>query len=80
MANVMAILCTLALRFLFALENKRRDAMKADAIRRGVGLAVFEEYSVVETVDIDGQGERKRIDRMYLDLTDGENLAFRYVL
>lgn len=54
--------------------------MKAEARRKGVGAAAFEEYMTVETTDLDGGLRQRRVDKMYLDLTDGENLAFRYIL
>ena len=34
----------------------------------------------VETRGKDGELIRSRVDKMFLDLTDRENLAFRYVL
>ena len=80
MAALVSVSCTLALRYLFARENHRRDAMKAEAMRTGASMAPFNEWSLVETVGPDGKIIRRKLDKMYLDLTDGENLAFRYVL
>lgn len=80
MAELPAISCTFALRYLFARENRKREGMKAEALRTGVSLAAFEEYSMVETTDDEGKVVRRKIDKMYLDLTDTENIAFRYVL
>lgn len=70
----------LALRWLFVRENRRRDAMKAEAIARGESTSRFEDHAVVDTTDKDGNPIQMRVDKMYLDLTDKENLAFRYVL
>lgn len=80
MSFLASILCTLALWYMFVQENKRRDALKAEATRSGVGIALHEEHAVIDTTDLEGKGIRKRVDKMYLDLTDGENLAFRYAL
>ncbi len=55
-------------------------AEKQDAQRTKTGLASHEEYALVTTAVTTGKGFRGRIDKMYLDLTDGENLAFRYVV
>ncbi len=55
--------------------------MREDARRSGVGVGRFEEWAWVETVDGDhGSVRRRKVDKTYLDLTDGENLSFRYVL
>ena len=75
-----AIACTFAQRTLYARENRKRDSMKREALRAGTNFAVFEEYMMVETTDSDGKVHQRKVDKMYLDLTDGENLAFRYVL
>ena len=80
MSHLCAILCTLATRWLLARENARRDALKAEAQRTGKGLSAFEETAEVETADKDGKVIKMRVDKAYLDLTDKENLAFRYVL
>lgn len=80
MAALVSIFSTVALEFLFSRENKRRDALKAQALRSGVGLSAFDEYAFVESRDDEGKTTRRKVDKMYLDLTDGENLAFRYVL
>ncbi|KAJ3558280.1 hypothetical protein NM688_g1012 [Phlebia brevispora] len=80
MTAIITELLILTLRTMFWKENKRRDALKAEAERTGERLAAFEEYMVAETVDDDGKVLTRRVDKMYLDLTDGENLAFRYVL
>ena len=76
LSAVVSILCTLALRFLFSVENKRRDHLNA----LSPGSPEFEEYSLVETIDRDGKVVRRQVDKMFLDMSDKENLAFRYVL
>ncbi len=73
-------LLALLMRILFERENKRRDGLKAEALRIGEGTGAFAESMLVETVDVDGKVYKRRVDKMYLDLTDGENLVFRYVL
>lgn len=80
MSHLCSIICLLILRWIFVSENKRREAMKAEAISRGEGLSRFEDYAIVDTTDKDGNPIQMRVDKMYLDLTDKENLAFRYVL
>ena len=80
MSHLCAILCTIATRWVLVRENARRDALKAEAQRTGKGLSAFEETAEVETTDKDGRIIRTRVDKMYLDLTDKENLAFRYVI
>lgn len=54
--------------------------MKEEAMRSGVGKDKFEEYAEVETTDAEGKMIKQRVDKMFLDMTDKENLAFRYVL
>lgn len=68
------------LRWHFVSENKRRDAMKAAAEANGESLSRFGDYAMVQTTDKDGKHIEMRVHKMYLDLTDQENLAFRYVL
>ncbi|KAI5121702.1 hypothetical protein M0805_002095 [Coniferiporia weirii] len=80
MSHLCAILCTLALRSLFVRENARRDALRAEAEASGKSLAAFENFAFVETTDKDGNVIQSRVDKTFLDLTDKENLAFRYVL
>ena len=80
MANLVSIACTIGLRCLFSRENKRRDIARASALHTGVGHAAFEEFVAVKVYDSEGREVERRMDKMYLDLTDGENLAFRYVL
>ena len=44
-----------------------------------MGAEDFEDFQVVEIMK-DGKVIRERVDKTFLDLTDRENLAFRYVL
>ncbi|KAK7981292.1 MFS general substrate transporter [Apiospora saccharicola] len=60
------------LRYLLNKENKRRDAL--------LGPTAHEDYGYVEMVDSDGRGTRQKVAKAMLDLTDGQNLAFRYAL
>lgn len=53
-------------------ENKRRDALGE--------VHVQEEYGYVERVDDKGHVRRQKVDRGMLDMTDRENLSFRYAL
>ena len=69
----------IATRQILDAENKRRDRLKAEAERTGVGKEKFEDWAIVE-VEKDGKIVKEKVDKSFLDLTDGENLAFRYVL
>ena len=80
MSALVAVAATIVLRTLFARENQRRDIMYEDARRSGRSTVEFEEWAEVQEVDDEGRLHRRRVDKMFLDLTDGENLAFRYVL
>ncbi|KAK4542352.1 hypothetical protein LTR36_006808 [Oleoguttula mirabilis] len=62
----------LALRWYLVRENKRRDQLAAQGVIREVG--------VVTHVEEDGSKTEEVVDARQLDLTDRENLAFRYVL
>lgn len=59
----------LALRTLLSRENARRDKLQGGRPR------AEDEYGWVE---VDGQ--RRKVDNALLDMTDRENLSFRYVL
>lgn len=72
--------CTLALRYLFARENQRRDALRAEAERTGDGQEKFQSWAYVEIQGKDGAVSKRKVDKAFLDMTDKENLAFRYVL
>ena len=54
------------------MENRRRDALQA--------FQAHEEYGYLEKVDFEGQVVRQKINKGMLDMTDRQNLAFRYAL
>jgi len=54
-------------------ENKRRDRLRSEGHYQ-------EEYGYVERPDEQGKLVKQRVDKALLDLTDRENLAFRYPL
>ncbi|KAK7998474.1 hypothetical protein PG989_006514 [Apiospora arundinis] len=58
--------------YLLSKENKRRDSLPE---RLG-----HEDYGYVEKVDSEGRVTRQRVPKAMLDLTDKQNLAFRYAL
>ena len=60
---------------MFVAENKRRDALKA-----AKQIDDDDEFGYVEKVDEHGNHIKERVDKALLDLTDKENLSFRYVL
>jgi len=64
----------LTLRWYLQRENKRRDAMQASLGKEQ------DMFGYVERVDEKGQVVRQKVEKALLDLTDRENLAFRYVL
>ncbi|KAF8343124.1 MFS general substrate transporter [Cantharellus anzutake] len=64
----------LTLRWYLQRENKRRDQLQA-------GLANEDDmFGYVERADEKGQVVRQKVEKALLDLTDRENLSFRYVL
>lgn len=65
-------LIILAIRYVLDTENKRRDALQASS--------AHDEYGYVEKADSDGQIIRQKVDKAMLDLTDRQNLSFRYAL
>jgi len=71
--------CTILLliiRYILVRENKRRDRLAADPNFSGDQ----DEVGVIEVIGEDGKKSFKKVDRAFLDLTDRENLQFRYVL
>ncbi|KAK8091377.1 MFS general substrate transporter [Apiospora kogelbergensis] len=60
------------LRYILSKENKRRDALPESI--------AHDDYGYVEKVDSSGQVTRQKVPKAMLDLTDGQNLAFRYAL
>jgi len=64
----------LALRVYLQRENKRRDAIQATSGKSD------HEFGYVERTGDDGQIIRQRVEKALLDITDRENMSFRYVL
>lgn len=62
----------LAIRYVLNKENKRRDALDASH--------AHEDYGYIEKVDSEGKMVRQKVDKGLLDMTDRENLSFRYAL
>ena len=63
----------LYIRYYLNKENKRRDGLVA------AGKEI-QEIGIVESTNIDGHHVDHAVDNNQLELTDRENLAFRYVL
>ena len=61
-----------AIRYVLSSENKRRDTLQVPQAN--------EEFGFVEKIDEQGQVLRKKMDKGLLDMTDRQNLAFRYAL
>jgi hypothetical protein len=70
--TVGSALLLVAIRFVYAAENKRRETDNA-------AKDSYDEYYIQE-VQPDGTLIDKKVDRGFLDLTDVENKEFRYVL
>jgi len=64
----------LALRIYLQRENKRRDAIQAASGKPD------DEFGYVERTDTDGKVIRQKVEKALLDITDRENMSFRYVL
>jgi hypothetical protein len=77
---LIGVALTVLLYLILRAENKRRDALKAEALSTGKGLDKFEDYAYLETTDEHGNMIKTRVEKAFLDMTDKENLAFRYVL
>ncbi|KUL87704.1 hypothetical protein ZTR_05849 [Talaromyces verruculosus] len=71
-AAILPSLCIIALRIILVKENKRRDKLQAESDVRDAGI--------VEEVHDNGTTVTHVVDSNQLDLTDKENLTFRYVL
>lgn len=65
-----------ALWFLLRTENARRNARAAE---KG-GEAAADNFGYLRTVDASGREVKAKVEKGFLDLTDRQNLAFRYVL
>ncbi|OAA72293.1 Major facilitator superfamily domain, general substrate transporter [Cordyceps fumosorosea ARSEF 2679] len=71
-AAIVPAIIVLVLRIYLDRENKRRDRIERENL--------VDDSGVVETVNADGTTESRVVDRNQLDLTDRQNLKFRYVL
>ncbi|KAL1876849.1 hypothetical protein VTK73DRAFT_9151 [Phialemonium thermophilum] len=71
-ACVLPTIVVLYLRFYLDRENKRRDRL--------VQQGLVQEIGIVERTDENGARVEEVVDARQLDLTDRENMAFRYVL
>ncbi|RFU79420.1 major facilitator superfamily domain, general substrate transporter [Trichoderma arundinaceum] len=71
-AAILPSVIIIILRIYLSRENKRRDKLEEDNHVADNGL--------VETTNADGRKEVHVVDTNQLDLTDRENLKFRYVL
>ena len=68
--GLVAILCLL-MRFYLANENRKRADLADESAYDNV---------VVLLQDQKGESRKEKVDRAFLDLTDRQNLEFRYVL
>lgn len=80
MTFLIAAILILVIRYLYVQENKRREALYAHAQATGEGLHDFDDFAYVDTIDEKGEKIRTKVEKAMLDITDSENLAFRYVL
>ncbi|KAK5717040.1 hypothetical protein LTR15_008928 [Elasticomyces elasticus] len=71
-AVILPTFIILVLRWYLQKENARRDALDAQGLVTEVGVLTHDEG--------DGSKTEKVVDARQLDLTDRQNLAFRYVL
>ncbi|KAF7593205.1 hypothetical protein BBP40_011835 [Aspergillus hancockii] len=71
-ACILPSIIIIYLRWYLHTENRRRDNLQLESIVADIG--------VVEEVDSDGSKHTRLVDKNQLDLTDRENLSFRYVL
>ncbi|KAM0748114.1 MFS general substrate transporter [Meredithblackwellia eburnea MCA 4105] len=66
----------LLIRFILNRENKRREALAFAAKADGID----QEEEVVDVKHADGTTTVEKVDKAFLDLTDKENLDYRYCL
>ncbi|KAF9469334.1 major facilitator superfamily domain-containing protein [Collybia nuda] len=69
--SFVSALTLLTLRFMLAMENKKRDAEKRDDKYDDV---------YISQAQADGTTIERKVDRAFLDLTDIQNRDFRYIL
>jgi hypothetical protein len=72
-ASILPAILVLYIRYYLVQENKRRDALVASGKE-------IREVGVVEESDGEWYFTDHLVDNNQLDLTDRENLTFRYVL
>jgi len=70
---VISVVLVLIIRHLLLKENLLRDKMREEG-------QVQREYGYVERLDVDGKQVKQQVDIALLDITDRQNLAFRYPL
>jgi len=68
---LLCMMILLAIRYILAKENKRRDGEPVDETHDEV---------YIEDVGEDGEKRKRKVDKVFLDLTDIQNRDFRYVL
>ncbi|KAF7346942.1 MFS general substrate transporter [Mycena venus] len=61
--------------FLLRAENRRRDRLAAEK-----GGEATADFGYLNAVDTSGREVKMKVEKGFLDLTDRQNLAFRYVL
>ncbi|TFK49089.1 MFS general substrate transporter [Heliocybe sulcata] len=79
-SHITDILIVLAIRYVLVRENRRRDRLLAEAQVSGNVPPEMLDYGYVVKADENGYPIKVKVDKALLDLTDKENLAFRYVL
>jgi len=76
----MTIVLSTTIYFTLKRENERRDRLKAEAEASGTHQHEFDEYGYIDVHGPDGKIKREKVLKAYMDLTDKENLSYRYVL
>ncbi|EPQ52227.1 MFS general substrate transporter [Gloeophyllum trabeum ATCC 11539] len=74
------IAIVLAIRYVLVAENRRRDRLLVEAQAAGNVPPEMQDFGYVVKTDEKGYAVKVKVDKSLLDLTDKENLAFRYVL
>lgn len=76
----MSTITGFVIQFVLSSENKRRDRLYQDALASGKSLSDFDEFGYLELEDEKGVRVKRKVEKALLDITDKQNLAFRYVL
>ncbi|KAJ2980571.1 hypothetical protein NQ176_g2558 [Zarea fungicola] len=71
-AAIVPAIIVAILRVYLAIENKRRDRLESEN--------AIADNGIIERINADGSTETQVVDANQLDLTDRQNLKFRYVL